>query len=254
MATTFNPMVITNAGLTAYMNYLQGASLTITKIAIGNGTYIDSEKTTAALQARTALKSAKNNFNIQTAENSGTTLKLRSIIRNYDPDTQQTIVSEPYYMNELGLFASANGTEFLFGIAVCSEATGDAISTYTGNNPIQIIQNITLEIDNSENISIAVSPDATADVVAYDNTASGLTATDVQAALDEIASGGGSGIEGRLEACEQNVLALTIALAIETGAIADGTSDNIAVETFADASGVVIVTGYFDSSNHRLYA
>lgn len=254
MAATFNPMVITSAGLAAYAAYLQGAALTITKIAIGNGVYADSEKTTAALQQRTALKSLKNNFNIQTKEVTETTMKLRSIIRNYDPDTQQTIVAEPYYMNELGLFASANGTEFLFGIAVCSEATGDAISTYTGNNPIQIIQNITLEIDNAENITITVSPDVTANVVLYDNATSGLTATDVQAALDEIATGGGSGIEARLEECEQNILALTIALAIETGAIANGTGDNIAVETFADSSGVIIVSGSFDGVNHRLYA
>ena len=188
MAATFNPMVITSAGLAAYAAYLQGAALTITKIAIGNGVYADSEKTTAALQQRTALKSLKNNFSIQAKEVAETTIKLRSIIRNYDPDTQQTIVAEPYYMNELGLFASANGTEFLFGIAVCSGATGDAISTYTGNNPIQIIQNITLEIDNAENITITVSPDVTANAVLYDNTSSGLTATDVQAAIDEIAN------------------------------------------------------------------
>lgn len=94
----------------------------------------------------------------------------------------------------------------------------------------------------------------TADDVEYDNTTSGLTATDVQTALDEIASGGGSGIEGRLEACEQNVLALMVAMRIETDAEVNGTADNIVVEVFDDATGFTMVSGYYDGANHRLYA
>lgn len=192
MATTFNPMVVTEAGLSAYMSYLQGATLSITRIAIGNGEYTDEEKTTAALQTMTALKAEKNTFIIQTAELSSTQMKLQSVIRNYDPDTHQTIVDEPYYMNELGLFARADGEEFLFGIAICSGEQGDAISTYTGNNPIQIIQNITLQIDNAQNITVVVAPDIIASLVSYDNTTSGLSSTTVQGAIDELAAGGGS--------------------------------------------------------------
>ena len=58
----------------------------------------------------------------------------------------------------------------------------------------------------------------------------------------------------RLEACEQNVLALTLAMVIETGAAVNGTSDNIVVEVFDSTSGYILMSGAYDSTNHRLYA
>ncbi len=70
----------------------------------------------------------------------------------------------------------------------------------------------------------------------------------------EIEEGGGGNIGKRLDACEQNILALALGLAIETGAEVDGTSDNIIVEVFDDTSGFIIVSGMYDSTNHRLYA
>ena len=74
----------------------------------------------------------------------------------------------------------------------------------------------------------------------------------------EVAGSGGGGdvseLEARVDDCEQNILALTLALAIEQGAAVDGTSDNIVVEVFADASGYIVASGAYDSTNHRLYA
>lgn len=58
----------------------------------------------------------------------------------------------------------------------------------------------------------------------------------------------------RLTSCEQNILAIILAMELETGAKVDGTSDNIVVETFADVSGYIISSGMYDSANHRVYA
>ena len=66
--------------------------------------------------------------------------------------------------------------------------------------------------------------------------------------------GGGEDVEKRLDDCEQNILAIAIGLAIETGAEASGTSDNIMVEVFDSTEGYVIENGIYDSINHRLYA
>lgn len=83
---------------------------------------------------------------------------------------------------------------------------------------------------------------------------SGIAA--IWAAIQEIIDGGGTPeeIKRRLDACEQNILALALAFAIETGAEASGTSDNIVVEVFDSTQGYVIMTGVYDSTNHRLYA
>ena len=73
---------------------------------------------------------------------------------------------------------------------------------------------------------------------------------------ETIEEGGGTPeeVERRLDACEQNILALALAFAIESGAEASGTSDNIVVEVFDSTQGYVIMTGAYDSVNHRVYA
>lgn len=80
----------------------------------------------------------------------------------------------------------------------------------------------------------------------------------VQALNDEIEALEPGSMDGtfgrRLDACEQNVLALTLALAIETNAEVSGTSDNIVVEVFDSTSGYIVSSGAYDSTNHRLYA
>jgi len=71
-----------------------------------------------------------------------------------------------------------------------------------------------------------------------------------------IPTGGGSSgeVEARLDDCEQNILALVLALSIEQGAKVDGTSDNIVVEVFDSTSGYIVSSGMYDSENHQIYA
>ena len=71
---------------------------------------------------------------------------------------------------------------------------------------------------------------------------------------DDITTGGCGGDEERLDKIDQNILALTLALALYQQAEVVGTADNIVVEIFDDTSGYIIVKGAYDSSNHRLYA
>ena len=65
---------------------------------------------------------------------------------------------------------------------------------------------------------------------------------------------GGSGDEERLDAIDQNILALTLALSIYQQAEVEGMANNIVVEVFDDTSGYVLVKGAFDSTNHQVYA
>ena len=64
----------------------------------------------------------------------------------------------------------------------------------------------------------------------------------------------GEAVEERLGKAEQNILALAIAVAMDTGSEVEGMSDNIAVEVFEDQSGFIIISGLYDGANHRLYA
>ena len=80
----------------------------------------------------------------------------------------------------------------------------------------------------------------------------------LQALSDEVEALEPGSMDGtfgkRLDACEQNVLALMLAFVVEQGAAIDGTSDNIVVEVFDSTSGYILMSGAYDSTNHRLYA
>ena len=80
----------------------------------------------------------------------------------------------------------------------------------------------------------------------------------LQALSDEVEALEPGSMDGtfgkRLDACEQNVLALALAFVVEQSAAIDGTSDNIVVEVFDSTSGYILMSGAYDSVNHRLYA
>lgn len=70
----------------------------------------------------------------------------------------------------------------------------------------------------------------------------------------DITTGGSGEDEERLDAIDQNILALTLALSIYQRSEVEGMSDNIVVEVFDDTSGYILVKGAFDSTNHQVYA
>lgn len=62
------------------------------------------------------------------------------------------------------------------------------------------------------------------------------------------------GILPQIDENRQNILALDMAVSILQQADVSGTTDNIAVEVFDDSTGFVLITGQYDSTNHRVYA
>ena len=106
------------------------------------------------MQKRTGLKSQKNTYPISDKYcESEKSVKLKAIITNQDPVTQESLVKTGYYVNEVGLFAKAQGladsTAVLYSIAVTAGTNGDFLPPYNGLNPAQIIQNYHATVDNS---------------------------------------------------------------------------------------------------------
>lgn len=62
------------------------------------------------------------------------------------------------------------------------------------------------------------------------------------------------GILPQIDQNRQNILALDMAVSILQQADVDGTTDNIAVEVFDNDTGFVLISGQYDSTNHRVYA
>lgn len=163
MPQPFNNAVMTNAGA-ALLTRAQAGQIKIkfVKMVTGNGSYTDSEKTLAALQARTALKSLKNEYSFSDyfvfSEKS---VKLTALITNYDSVAQRALVTSGYYINEIGLYAKADGaadsTAVLYSIAVTSGVNGDFMPPYNGYNPANITQDYYATVDNSANINVNTS-------------------------------------------------------------------------------------------------
>ena len=128
-------------------------------IAVGDGVYTEPEKTLEALQARTTLKSEKNRYSLSDisvyAERS---VKVTALITNQDPVTKEALVTEGYYINEIGLFAKAEGaddsTAVLYSIAVTAGENGDYMPPYNGYNPAQITQDWIATVNNVATVTI----------------------------------------------------------------------------------------------------
>lgn len=162
MSTIYNNAAVTALGLAAIAKQTSDNSVVqFTRFKIGNGVYTEEEKTVEALRSATALKSEKNAYPIVSKRiaTDNVTVVLKFMITNYDPDDPQApIVSEDYYVNEIGLFASVDGgEEFLFSIAVCTGETGNALAAFDGTNPMQIVQEYNAKTDNSENVTVVIS-------------------------------------------------------------------------------------------------
>ncbi len=160
MPQPFNNAVMTNAGANLLTRAQAGEiKIEFTKIAVGNGTYSSAEKTLAALQARTALKSAKNSYALSDVDVfSDHSVKVTALITNQDPVTKETLVSQGYYINEMGLYAKISGgassTEVLYSITTTAATNGDFMPPYNGYFPAQITQDYFATVNNSAEVTI----------------------------------------------------------------------------------------------------
>lgn len=162
MAQPFNGAVLTDAGAALITKAQAGQiRLKFVKMAVGNGAYSDSEKTVDSLKKRTSLKSLKNEYALsQIYVRDEHTVKLTSLITNQDPVTKKGLVTSGYYINEIGLYAKADGapdsTAILYSIAVTSGPNGDFMPPYSGLSPAEIIQDYYATVNNSASVTINV--------------------------------------------------------------------------------------------------
>lgn len=160
MPQPYNNAVMTNAGAKLLTRAQAGEiKIEFTKIATGNGVYAASEKTMSALQARTALKSQKNSYALSDVDvYSDHSVKVTALITNQDPVTKKTLVTEGYYINELGLFAKPAGApeseEVLYSVTTAQGEVGDFMPPYNGYNPAQITQDYFATVNNSAEVTI----------------------------------------------------------------------------------------------------
>lgn len=163
MAMPFKDAVLTDSGAALFTRAQAGeCRIQFTRILVGDGTYTDEEKAADALQTATALKSEKNSYAIMSAEVvSDYSLKLSFLITNQDPDTEENLVTEGYYINEIGLFAKDadedDDTEILYSIAVTSGENGDFMPPYNGYNPARIYQDYYVTVNNALEVKIETS-------------------------------------------------------------------------------------------------
>lgn len=159
------PQPFTNAVMTKegakLLTRAQAGEINIefTRIAIGSGLYEENEKTMPVLQEATGLRQEKNSYLLSGIEVfSEYSVKVTAMITNQNPLTQETLVSEGYFINEMGLFAKEKdgdeSTEVLYSIAVTTGESGDFMPPFNGYSPAQIIQGYMATVSNAAEVNI----------------------------------------------------------------------------------------------------
>lgn len=164
MPQPFGSAVLTESGEALLAEATAGkCKIEYLHMAIGNGSYTNAEKTIAALKSRKTLKSQKNTYPFSdiTVENKNC-VTLVALLTNQDPVTLETLVTEGYYINEVGIFAKRVGEPdskaVLYSICVTASATGngDFMPPFNGYNRAEITQNYMITVDNSAEITVNV--------------------------------------------------------------------------------------------------
>ena len=142
----FDRSVITDRGR-ELMNL--GTVLNFTRIGTGDGDYSAYEN----IAARTALKSAKVSYTPSSATTDEDGSDVNVLIANYDPVTEQAVVTSTFTVKEVGLFVTVNGTEELFALSV--SYAGERMPAFNGANRSEMV--CTWHISISGNAEVAVT-------------------------------------------------------------------------------------------------
>lgn len=166
MPQPFNNAVMTDGGA-SLLSMVQAGEIKIqfTRMAIGSGTYSREEKMLEFLQSATGLKEERNSFLVSSVSvHNKHSVKLTALISNQDPSTGQILIEEGYYINEIGLFAKAEGAdnEVLYSIAVTSGDCGDFMPPYNGYHPAQIVQEYYVTVNNTADVILQAGSGAVA--------------------------------------------------------------------------------------------
>ncbi len=160
MPQPFNRAQMTDSGAALLTKAQAGqCNIEFTRMAIGDGVYTEEEETPEELKKMTNLKSLRNSYNPEgIVIYSEKSVRISARITNFDSKTKEPLVTESYYINEIGLFAKekdgAESTEVLYSIATTSGEHGDEMPAYTGDDPIEIIQEYFATVDNSMTVTI----------------------------------------------------------------------------------------------------
>lgn len=164
MPQPMNNAVMTNGAAMLLTKAQAGlCKIKFTRIAVGCGIYTDNEKAMSALQLATALKDERKSYSLSDISvYSEHSVKVSALITNKDPVTGEALITEGFYINEMGLFAreesDGNGnTEVLYSIAVTTGENGDFMPPYNGYSPAQIIQDYYATVNNSAEVTIDIA-------------------------------------------------------------------------------------------------
>lgn len=169
----FGSAVITDAGASLLATVMAGSNqIEFTALTVGDGTYTAAEKTTASLQAMTALKNQRLSFAFSSiTAQSNTAVRLKAVISNI------TLLSG-FYVNEIGIWAKdasdALAEPILYSIVVAD--TADYLPAYNGSTPSTIEEDWYMTISNDAEASITVSSSAYVLVSDFDDYQASVTA------------------------------------------------------------------------------
>ena len=174
---SYNTAAITTVGQ-ALLTSVLGAQGTMTFTKLQTSSYAYASGTD--LSALTSLN------NVEQEANVGTATIVDSTHIAADATISNSGISTEYSAYTLGIFASDGVNEVLF--AVSTAVTPDVIPVDQGGTPSTYKYNFTLAVSSTSDITISAIGDFDASDIHYDNSVSGLSATNVQAAIDEIVS------------------------------------------------------------------
>lgn len=160
MASQFAKAVTTSLGRILMAESIsEEKAIEFTSVKTGNGVYDAAEKTTAALETRTALKSEKQSFAVSGIRHlSDYVAKITSVLSNEE-------LEEAYNWNEVGVYAKLEDSEddpVLYSIAVVAEGSGTEIPAHSSTTVLNISQSFYLQISNTANATILVNHDVCA--------------------------------------------------------------------------------------------
>ncbi len=150
MAGIFNEAVLTTKGIALLAKAQAGrCAISLTKAQTGDGSYTAGED----LKARTALKSQKQTFPLNTVRTQNqTNVYVKFIITNKQDGGNLT---QGYYVKEVGLFATdPDEGEILYAIATAVQNQWDYMPSYNNLLPSTITLEFLTEVANAANVTI----------------------------------------------------------------------------------------------------
>lgn len=153
----FKPAKITSQGQLMMMQDLKGElDLQFTRIVFGSGEYTEEEY--ATITARTALKTQKQSFNINSMGILNKNSLLLGVVANNEG------LNEGYSMTEIGLYArnanDNNASEHLYAIVIAENGCADFMPPYNGSSTVRIRQNFQVDVVDASTVTLEVTDSA----------------------------------------------------------------------------------------------